>query len=129
MANSKPEPEKNISCDLENLMSDASGDVAIGELAAAVEKFKRCIDMKPDFFDAWHALGMAYMKTGKYKEAITAGLRATELRPEDQLAWSSLSLFYVRDNQIEAAETAGAKARVLSWTEQLKNKAAPGTPS
>lgn len=99
----------------QELFDEASGDIAIGEMDAAVEKYRKCIALVPDYFDAWHALGMALMKTGKYPEAIEAGLKATELRPNDQLAWSSLSLFYVRNHQIKEAEAAGAKARILSW--------------
>lgn len=101
--------------DIQALFDDASGDIAVGELEAAVEKYRRCVEAAPDFFDAWHALGMALMKTGRYPEAIEAGLKSVELRPNDQLAWSSLSLFYVRNGQIKEAESAGVKARILGW--------------
>ena len=97
------------------LFDDASGDLAVGDLEAAVGKYRRCTELDQGFFDGWHALGMALMKTGKFTEAIEAGLRATQLRPNDQLAWSSLSMFYVRNNQIAEAESAGVKARILSW--------------
>ena len=109
---------------IEELFDDANGDLALGELDSAVIKYGRCTELAPDFFEAWHALGMAQMKTGHFPEAIAAGLRAVELHPKDQLAWSSLSLFYVRNGQIPEAEAAGAKARVLGWGEQLK-----GTPT
>ena len=101
--------------ELTALFDDASGDIAIGELEAAVEKYRRCIEIDPLFFDGWHALGMALMKTGCFPEAIEAGLTAVRLRPNDQLAWSSLSIFYVRNHQIAEAESAGVKARILSW--------------
>ena len=103
------------SAQIANLFDEASGDIAIGELDDAVEKYRCCIELDPEFFDGWHALGMALMKTGRFSEAIEAGLRATQLRPNDQLAWSSLSMFYVRNNQITEAESAGVKARILSW--------------
>ena len=103
-------PEK-----IEELFDDANGELAIGELPAAIEKYRRCVDQFPMFFDGWHALGMTLMKNGNYPEAIEAGKKAVELRPNDQLAWSSLSLFYVRNSQIKEAEAAGAKARILSW--------------
>jgi len=101
------------------LFDEASGDIAIGEMDAAVEKYRRCVKLDPEFFDGWHALGMALMKTGRFSEAIEAGLKATALRPNDQLAWSSLSMFYVRDHQIAKAEAAGGKARILSWGAKL----------
>jgi Flp pilus assembly protein TadD len=115
--------------ELEELFDDASGDIAIGDLDAAVEKYRRCVEMDPQFFDGWHALGMALMKSGRIEEAIEAGLKSTALRPNDQLAWSSLSLFYVRNNQIKEAEAAGVKARILSWGGKIAREDAPAEPS
>jgi Flp pilus assembly protein TadD len=106
--------------EIEELFDDANGDLALGELDTAVEKYRRCTELDPTYFDAWHALGMALMKTGRHTEAIGAGLKTIELRPNDQLAWSSLSLFYVRNGQIPEAEAAGGKARILSWGGKVK---------
>ncbi len=100
---------------LEELFDDANGDLAIGELEGAVEKYRRCVEMDPLFFDGWHALGMALMKIGRFPEAIAAGKRATELRPNDQIGWTSLSLFFNRNGDIKEAEAAGTKAKILSW--------------
>lgn len=111
----EPESESGGTSTLLALFDEASGDVAVGELEAAVEKYRRCVGIDPLFFDGWHALGMALMKTGRFPEAIEAGLKATQLKPNDQLAWSSLSMFYVRNHQIAEAESAGVKARILSW--------------
>src|SRR5216110_72704 len=99
---------------LEELFDDANGDLAIGELESAVEKYRRCVELDPGFFDGWHALGMALMKTGRFPEAIEVGKKATELRPNDQIAWTSLSLFYNRNGDIKEAEAAGTKAKILS---------------
>ncbi len=100
---------------LEELFDDANGDLAIGELESAVEKYRRCVQIDPDFFDGWHALGMALMKVGRHPEAIEAGKRATALRPNDMIGWTSLSLFYNRNGDIKEAEAAGTKAKILSW--------------
>lgn len=104
----------------ETLFDEATGDIAVGDLEAAIEKYRRCVEIDPDFFDGWHALGMSLMKSGRYPEAIEAGLRATQLDPQSQIAWTSLSLFYVRNHQIKEAEAAGAKARILSWGGKIK---------
>ncbi len=109
-----------MSPEVEELFDDANGDLALGELEAAVEKYRRCTELDAEFFDAWHALGMALMKIGRYPEAIAAGLKTVELRPNDQLAWSSLSLFYVRAEMIQEAEAAGAKAKILGWGGKIK---------
>ena len=104
-----------MSSALEELFDDANGDLAVGELENAVDKYRQCVELDPAFFDGWHALGMTLMKLGRFPEAIEAGLKATELKPNDLLGWSSLSMFYVRNGQIKEAEAAGAKAKILSW--------------
>jgi Flp pilus assembly protein TadD len=108
--------------ELDELFDDANGDLAIGELESAAVKYRRCVALDADFFEGWHALGMALMKTGRYEEAIQVGLKCVELRPNDQLAWSSLSLFYVRNGNIPEAEAAGGKARILSWGGKVKKE-------
>lgn len=113
----------------EELLDDASGDIAVGDLEAAIAKYRECVAQQPDFFDGWHALGMALMKDGQIPEAIEAGLKATELRPNDQLAWSSLSLFYVQNHQIKEAEAAGVKARILSWGGKIAKEDGPPPPA
>jgi tetratricopeptide (TPR) repeat protein len=99
----------------DEIFDNANGDLAVGDLDSAVEKYRRCVEIDPDFFDGWHALGMALMKLGRFPEAIEAGVKATELRPNDQIAWTSLSLFYNRAGDIKQAEAAGTKAKILSW--------------
>jgi tetratricopeptide (TPR) repeat protein len=100
---------------VEEIFDDANGDLAIGELESAVEKYRRCVELDPQFFDGWHALGMALMKLGRFPEAIAAGETTVKLKPNDQIAWTSLSLFYNRNGQIKEAEAAGTKAKILSW--------------
>ena len=97
------------------MFDDANGDLAIGGLENAVGKYRRCVEIDPEFFDGWHALGMALMKLGRFDEAIEAGKKAVELKPNDQIGWTSLSLFYNRAGNIKEAEAAGTKAKILSW--------------
>ena len=106
--------EPPVSEEVQNLFDDATGQVALGELAGAVPLLRRCVEIDPQFFDGWHALGMALLKSGDVKEAIGAGLMATTLRPNDSLAWTALSQMYVQNRQIAEAEDAKGKARILS---------------
>ena len=99
----------------DEIFDNANGDLAVGDLDKAAEKYLQCVELDPEFFDGWHALGMALMKLGRFNEAIEAGKKATELRPNDQIAWTSLSLFYNRAGNIKEAEAAGTKAKILSW--------------
>ena len=104
----------------DEIFDDANGDLAVGDLESAVQKYRRTVDLDPKFFDGWHALGMALMKIGRFAEAIEAGTKATELQPNDQIAWTSLSLFYNRAGNIKEAEAAGTKAKVLSWGGKIR---------
>ena len=97
----------------DDLYDDASGDVAIGDLGAAVSKYRQCVEVDASFFDGWHALGMALFKNGDTKEAIGATLMATQLEPNDQLVWTALSQMYVQAGKIAEAEEAKSNATIL----------------
>jgi len=100
--------------ELQDLFDDANGHLAVGELDEAVTLYRRCVEIDPNFFDGWHALGMALLKVGHVKEAIGCGLQSVTLQPNDLLAWTSLSQMYVRDGNIPEAEAAKGNARILS---------------
>jgi len=103
-----------MSDDLQDLFDDANGHLAVGEFDEAIALYRRCVALDPAFFDGWHALGMALLKTGQTKEAIGCGLQAVTLKPNDLLAWTGLSQMYVRDGNIPEAESAKGNARILS---------------
>lgn len=98
----------------DELFDQANGSLAVGELEEAVSGYRQCVALDPQFFDGWHALGMALMKLGELREAIGCGLQAVNLRPNDLLAWTALSQMYVKDGQIAEAEAAKGNARILS---------------
>ncbi len=104
----------DIAAQRDSLFDDASGAVAIGEIDEAVKFYRHCVELDREFFEGWHALGMALLRSGNVKEAIGAGMMATTLRPNDLLAWTALSQMYVKNGQIAEAEDAKGKARILS---------------
>ena len=103
-----------MSDDLQEFFDDANGHLAVGEFDEAIALYRRCVALDTEFFDGWHALGMALLKTGHVKEAIGCGLQSVTLQPNDLLAWTSLSQMYVRDGNIPEAEAAKGNARILS---------------
>jgi predicted Zn-dependent protease len=96
-----------------DLIDDASGDVAVGDLVAAAEKYRQATVLEPQNFEAWHALGMTLMRAGELKSALGAALMATDLGPNDLLAWTALSQIHVKLGNIAEAEAAKANARIL----------------
>ncbi len=99
--------------ELDALFDDANCDLALGDLDSAIAGYRRCVERDANFFDGWHALGMALMKQGQLKEAIGAAHMATHLQPNDLLAWTSLSQMYMKNGQIAEAEAAKSNATVL----------------
>ena len=63
------------------IFEDATGDIALGELDAAIAKYQECVRLDPEYFDAWHALGMALMKAGRFPEAIARGPSSGGIEP------------------------------------------------
>lgn len=100
--------------EVQDFFDDANGHLAVGEMDEAIVLYRKCVALDPGFFDGWHALGMALLKSGAVKEAIGCGLQAVTLQPNDLLAWTSLSQMYVRDGNIPEAEAAKGNARILS---------------
>ncbi|MBP7949485.1 MAG: tetratricopeptide repeat protein [Verrucomicrobiales bacterium] len=107
---------------LARLFDEANGDLAVGDLDAAAEKFGQCVALDPQFFDAWHALGMVRMRSGDLRGALGAALMATDLQPNDLLAWTALSQIQVKLGNIADAETAKANARILSLGGKVKRE-------
>ena len=98
----------------EDTFDEANGHLALGEIEEAIVLYRQCVELNADYFDAWHALGMALMKNGQIKEAIGCGLQAVTLKPNDLLAWTGLSQMYVKDGNIPEAEAAKQNATILS---------------
>jgi Flp pilus assembly protein TadD len=104
---------------LEEILEEGIAAVAMGEFDQAIELFKKATELNPQYFEAWHSLGMAYMKAQRYPEAVQAGIKAVELNPNDQFSRVSLSMYFQRNGQIPEAEAEAAKAKILSWGGKL----------
>lgn len=108
---------------LQDLLDDASGALAVGDLEAAARCFQEAATLDASCFDAWHGLGMVLMRGGDMTRALGAALMATDLRPNDLLAWTSLSQIHVKMGNIAEAEAAKGNARILSLGGRLVREA------
>ena len=100
-------------------MEAGTSAIAVGDFEEAIKYFQKATELDPKYFEAWHSLGMAYMKSQKYPEAIEAGKKAVELNPNDQFAHVSLSMYFQRNGQIAEAEAEATKAKIISWGGRL----------
>ena len=90
-------------------------EFSMAEFEKAIEAYRQAVELDPNYFDAWHALGMAYLRAGKIQDAIAAGKRSVEINPNDMLAHTSLSMYYMKAGDKLMAEKEKGLATVLSW--------------
>ena len=96
-------------------------DFSMAEFDKAIESYRKAVEIDAGYFDAWHALGMAYVRAGKIQDAIVAGKRAVEINPNDMLAHTSLSMYYMKAGDKAMAEKEKGFATVLSWGGKIDN--------
>lgn len=77
----------------------ARAQIAAGEFAEAVENLQASLAIDSDFACAYNALGVAYGRLGRPKEARAAFEKATQLTPE----WS-LPFLQIAQNLVNAGE-------------------------
>ena len=99
----------------EECYDQGMAEFSMAEFDKAIAWYKEAVELDPNYFDAWHALGMAYLRAGRVQDAIAAGKRAVEINSNDMLAHTSLSMYYLKAGDKAAAEKEKGLATVLSW--------------
>ena len=79
----------------------------------AVVSFRRAVEIRPSFAEAWNELGFALRQTGQYAESLKAYDRALQLRPNFPEALEYLGEAYVRLGRLEEARTVLERLRPL----------------
>jgi tetratricopeptide (TPR) repeat protein len=79
---------------------------------AAVD-FRRAVDLRQNFPEAWNELGFALRQTGKYGDAITAYDQALRLRPNFPEALEYLGEAYVKLGRLDDARGLLERLRTL----------------
>lgn len=86
-----------------------------GDTAAAVQGFRRAVELKPDFADAHQNLGLLLASApGGAEEAYRELRRSTDLAPNDPAGWTHLGLVSRRLGKTEEALAAHRRAAGLS---------------
>lgn len=69
----------------------------------AIAGFRRAVDIRPNFPEAWNELGFALRQTGQLTDALKAYEQALRLRPEFPEALEYLGEAYVKMGRLEDA--------------------------
>ncbi|MCU0606459.1 MAG: tetratricopeptide repeat protein [Candidatus Edwardsbacteria bacterium] len=64
------------------------------ELAAAEAEFRRALELRPDFAEAFNNIGLAMSDQGKREDAVTAFRRAVELMPDAPETYNNLGCLF-----------------------------------
>lgn len=91
--------------ELEWEKSGLRGDLTRGESA-----YRRAVELKPDYFEAWDQLGLVYQMQDKLPEAATALLTAVKVRPDYWISWLRLGHVYKEQHAYTKAAEAYQKA-------------------
>ena len=80
---------------------------------AAIEHFRRALEIDAQLAIAWNGLSLAHRQQGALDAAIEAGRRLIEIEPDDPLSHTNLSILYQRKGMIPEAEDERALAMQL----------------
>jgi tetratricopeptide (TPR) repeat protein len=86
---------------------------AAKRFAAAVESFRRAVEDRPDFPEAWNELGFALRQTGRYQDALKAYDQALKRRPNFPEALEYLGEAYATLGRLDDARAILERLRPL----------------
>jgi tetratricopeptide (TPR) repeat protein len=74
-----------------------------GEYDNAILKFKKAIEIDPNFAFSWDNLGVCYRKSDQYEEAINAYKRSLEINPEGRMPLMNIAVTYNLKKEFDEA--------------------------
>jgi tetratricopeptide (TPR) repeat protein len=81
--------------------------------AEAVEDFRRAVNVRQNYPEAWNELGFALRQTGQYTDAVKAYDQALRLRPNFPEALEYLGEAYVKLGKLDDAKDVLGRLRAL----------------
>ena len=74
-----------------------------GDYTNAIPKFKKAIEIDPNFAFSWDNLGVCYKKTNQYEQAITAYKKSLDINPDGRLPLMNIAVTYNLKKEYEQA--------------------------
>ena len=84
-----------------------------GDLPTAIGYLERAVALRPDEYESFRLLGIAYGQSGNNARAVTYFEKATALLPENADAWFNLGIAQQNAGQAAAAAASFTRARRL----------------
>jgi tetratricopeptide (TPR) repeat protein len=92
----------------------AGNETRNGEIAKAITRLESVVGEAPDFYEARKALGAAYQKAQRYRDAEVEYNAAKDLRPSSAAPWISLGSLFIEEAQAGDAMSSVAVRRILN---------------
>ena len=80
-----------------------SAHSSIGAYDCAIAEYRKAIDLKPNYVNAYHSRGNAYMQKGAYDLAILDFDKVIALRPDDAMTYFSRGLAHFIKDKVDLA--------------------------
>lgn len=64
-----------------------------------INNYLRALELQPDYFGTYYALGYSYFQDGQWEKAIANYLKATELKPDLIDCYQNLGYAYIKLGQ------------------------------
>ena len=106
----------------EELLESALRDHGRGDIAQAIQKLRRTLELAPRSEDAAEMLAVLLYNEKQYDAALDVLKNWIRLNPRAIMAHTNLSRCYVAKGMIMEAEAAQAEARKLGWMAELASK-------
>jgi tetratricopeptide (TPR) repeat protein len=74
-----------------------------GDYETAILKFKKAIEIDPNFAFSWDNLGVCYRKSYQYEKAIEAYKKSLEINPEGRMPLMNIAVTYNLKKEFEEA--------------------------
>jgi tetratricopeptide (TPR) repeat protein len=91
----------------------------LGDAEKALEYYQKAAELKPDFYDAWLAVGDLQGKRKSWAEAAAAMKKAVDLKATDPIAFLNYAVYAQNSGDLAAAETAYRKTLELDPAKAL----------
>ena len=82
----------------------------LGRFDEAIANFRKAIELKPDYADAYNNLSVPLERLGRFDEAIASLKKATELKPGHATSHYNLGLLQSKYQKLDEAEASFKKA-------------------
>jgi tetratricopeptide (TPR) repeat protein len=110
----KAKQKQKFAADVQALFDEGVKLADGGDNTAAIEKFKKALELDPQQANILGNMGEAYKKLGKLEEALDCYLKAVAISPNDAVLYTNLGVIYDKMGKRTESQEAFQKAAAIN---------------